>query len=98
MLALGGATMVVSTASMTITRLVVDKRKKQYLITCPECTGSKKLACEVCRGERILNYHPTKHAPFDQTTQCTCAMCEGSGLQQCLNCLGEGTSIPLSKN
>jgi len=27
MLALGGATMVVSTTSMTVTRLVIDKRK-----------------------------------------------------------------------
>ena len=50
-------------------------------------------------GERTLRYHPaTAPAALPGSkmaaSMCACAMCEGSGQQTCVNCLGEGSSYP----
>mmetsp|Transcript_2486 Transcript_2486/g.4185 ORF Transcript_2486/g.4185 Transcript_2486/m.4185 type:complete len:130 (+) Transcript_2486:105-494(+) len=96
MLVLGGATMGVSFVAMTVTRVVVEQNKKKKLVTCHICTGSAKLSCAVCDGERTLKYHSKKQAPVNQRISRTaCPMCEGAGSQACLNCLGEGKVMPL---
>lgn len=58
----------------------------------PGCNGVPRIA-----GERVLKFVPGKQAaPGSRlaTTMCACGMCEGSGEQTCVNCLGEGTTMP----
>jgi len=94
-LALGGATMVVSTVSMGVARAVMNQRKKQYAVPCTICSGHKKVKCDVCTGQKVIRYHPFKELPLATRSPPTaCAMCNASGEQVCLNCLGDGTIIP----
>jgi len=88
--------MVVSMISMSVTRAVVDKQKKKLLVKCRTCDGTAKVTCGVCQGAQTLSYHPHAQAPVNAATPHTaCAMCDASGLQVCLNCLGEGLAMPI---
>ncbi|KAJ9530372.1 hypothetical protein QJQ45_000746 [Haematococcus lacustris] len=98
LLVLGGATIAVSSVSMAVTRFVVDRNKKKYMVACPVCHAKQKVSCDVCRGERTLRYQPAK-APQPTSTfgpqLSACAMCEGCGEQTCPNCTGSGETLPL---
>ncbi|KAJ9530837.1 hypothetical protein QJQ45_028717 [Haematococcus lacustris] len=98
LLVLGGATIAVSSVSMAVTRFVVDRNKKKYMVACPVCHAKQKVSCDVCRGERTLRYQPAK-APQPTNTfgpqLSACAMCEGCGEQTCPNCTGSGETLPL---
>ncbi|KAL6753408.1 hypothetical protein V8C86DRAFT_472590 [Haematococcus lacustris] len=98
LLVLGGATTAVSSVSMAVTRFVVDRNKKKYMVACPVCHAKQKVSCDVCRGERTLRYQPAK-APQPTSTfgpqLSACAMCEGCGEQTCPNCTGSGETLPL---
>eukprot|EP00798_Chlamydomonas_sp_ICE-L_P028928 gene28928-32121_t len=95
MLALGAATVAVSSISMGITKMVVEKSQRHLRGPCSACHSKTKVSCAVCQGERVLKYHPARTLPTNpKAIWCACAMCEGSGEQTCLNCLGEGEIIP----
>jgi hypothetical protein len=48
-----------------------------------------------CPGERTLKYVPAKQPlPGARASRCACAQCAGEGTQCCLNCLGEGNTLP----
>eukprot|EP00878_Enallax_costatus_P010096 GHUV01010538.1.p1 GENE.GHUV01010538.1~~GHUV01010538.1.p1 ORF type:complete len:125 (+),score=27.35 GHUV01010538.1:175-549(+) len=93
---LGVATMVVSSVSMGVARVVVTQNKKKTAVTCYVCDGHKKVTCDVCGGEKAIRYHPFKTMPLSHNRMplTACAMCSASGRQICLNCLGEGTVNP----
>ncbi|KAI8472496.1 MAG: hypothetical protein J3K34DRAFT_413847 [Monoraphidium minutum] len=94
-LAIGGATMLVSTVSMGVARAVVMEKKKKLAVSCEVCKGRAKLTCDVCGGERAVKFHPFNTlALHARTPYCVCAMCAGAGDQACLNCLGEGVTYP----
>ena len=80
-------------------------KQKKTATQCVICTGRKRVACDVCRGERALKYHPFRELPppplqqhgaraMAASTWTCCAMCGASGEQACLNCLGEGVTYP----
>ncbi len=54
--------------------------------TCIKCLGHKEIKCKTCSGEGvvILKNH------FGQRNYNTCQICEGSGIQDCSFCNGEG--------
>mmetsp|Transcript_38078 Transcript_38078/g.84814 ORF Transcript_38078/g.84814 Transcript_38078/m.84814 type:complete len:153 (+) Transcript_38078:78-536(+) len=96
MLLLGGATVAVSSVSMFVGKVFIDRYKKKIVVACPLCRGQRRVTCDVCQGDRVLKYHPFPDPPVNSRTggRCACAMCEGSGTQLCLNCLGEGETYP----
>ncbi|GAX82180.1 hypothetical protein CEUSTIGMA_g9608.t1 [Chlamydomonas eustigma] len=95
---IGGGTMALSTVSMAVTKIVVDRSKKHLLVPCSVCEGQKAVTCSVCEGERVLKYVPTEALALPGTkaasSLCACALCEGNGSQTCANCLGEGMTYP----
>lgn len=94
-LAIGGATMLVSTVSMGVARAVVMEKKKKLAVSCEVCRGRAKVTCDVCAGERAVKYHPFQAlALHARTPYCVCTMCGGEGEQTCLNCLGAGVTYP----
>lgn len=93
-LGLGAATMLVSSVSMGVARVVVTENKKKTAVACGSCHGNKKVRCDICSGEKVIRYHPFKAVPINNMPMTACAMCTATGEQTCLNCLGEGYVSP----
>lgn len=106
LLVLGGSTLAVTTIAMGLTKQVVDRQRRSCMAPCQVCVGEKKTPCAVCDGERRIRYSPPE-APVPlpgskmASIQCCCVLCEGTGMQICSNCLGEGeiydSSLTLKK-
>ncbi|MEW5319868.1 MAG: hypothetical protein WDW38_010987 [Sanguina aurantia] len=62
------------------------------MVSCSECSRRKKVSCGVCHDDRILQY-ASPHSMPGSADLCVCPMCDGSGLQSCLNCLGVGETF-----
>ncbi|KAK9837827.1 hypothetical protein WJX74_005887 [Apatococcus lobatus] len=89
----GGATVAVSTATLSVVRLVVNKQQKRLLVSCSACNGSGQRDCGICKGKQIISWAPARAARAPEYP-CLCPMCAGVGDQGCLNCLGKGTLVP----
>lgn len=91
MIVIGGATGVATSLGMAVAKVVLDKDKDKRQAPCRVCETKRKVACDVCQGERIIKYWPMAELPPVQMhTWSVCAMCEGSGEHSCFNCLGSG--------
>lgn len=91
---LGAATMLVSSVSMGVAKVVVTENKKKTAVSCGLCHGNKKVRCDICSGEKVIRYHPFKAMPINNMPMTACAMCGATGEQTCLNCLGDGYVSP----
>jgi len=101
MLALGAATMAVSSVGMGVARVVLARRKAATAVDCPSCAGEGRVRCAACRGARVIEHHPFAGdallfagAVSARTPWCACPMCGAAGEQVCVNCLGERTVLP----
>ena len=104
--ALGGATLVVSTATSAVIRVAVRTRQAKRMVPCRSCCSSGcdspstsspspstpgKRRCAVCQGRRAVRWQPFS-APL--TARWTlCPLCAGKGQQACLNCSGSGQVV-----
>lgn len=98
MLALGAATMAVSSVGMGVARVVLAQKKAATAVDCPRCAGQGRTRCAVCKGARVIEHHPFPTPPLPGATRtpwCACPMCAAEGEQTCVNCLGEKTVLPL---
>jgi hypothetical protein len=96
-LALGAATMAVSSVGMGVARVVLAQRKASTAVACVACRGEGRVRCGVCRGARVLEHHPFPTPPLPGATRtpwCACPTCCAEGTQVCVNCLGEKTVLP----
>ncbi|KAK9836353.1 hypothetical protein WJX81_008158 [Elliptochloris bilobata] len=90
---LGGATLAISTVAMGGVRAAVKYRRRGLEVTCTVCGGRKRCSCCVCKERLVLDWTPFKAPQVKRWT--ACPLCEASGLQTCLNCLGQGVVVPL---
>jgi hypothetical protein len=100
MLALGVATMAVSSVGMGVARVVLAQRKAATAVDCPSCHGRGRARCAVCRGARVIEHHPFSSPPLpgaSRTPWCACPMCACEGESVCVNCLGERTVLPVPR-
>jgi hypothetical protein len=98
MLALGAATMAVSSVGMGVARVVLAQKKAATAVDCPTCAGQGRTRCTVCKGARVIEHHPFPTPPLPGATRtpwCACPMCAADGEQVCVNCLGEKRVLPL---
>ncbi|KAG2430455.1 hypothetical protein HXX76_009978 [Chlamydomonas incerta] len=98
-----GGTMVVLTVgtgaisgvAMGVAKVFIDREKSKKQAPCVVCRSNRRVACEVCEGERIIKYWPTPEPPPAQLhTWSVCSMCEGAGDHPCINCQGTGSVYP----
>eukprot|EP00887_Chlorella_sp_A99_P002909 scaffold6.g2909.t1 len=103
LMALGGATLAVSTLGLSVVKVVVKQRKMKAATECTVCKGTGYLKCGLCRGRAILHCRaPVKLSQLRRrkaagadsgaanVAQCACPACGTTLEQRCLNCLGEG--------
>jgi hypothetical protein len=107
LLALGSATLAVSTATSAVIRVAVRARQRKRLVPCKSCcdcsssltssssaTSSStpgKRRCCVCRGRRAVRWQPFAAPLAARWT--LCPLCAGKGRQACFNCSGTGEVV-----
>lgn len=93
LVAMGGATIAVSTATSAAVRAVVRARQKKRLTHCRACDapGSGKVSCGVCAGKRAVRWAPAGAPPA--AVWAVCPLCGGDGHQSCFNCKGSGQVV-----
>lgn len=89
---LSGATVVLGGVTMAVAKVAMEATKSNVQAGCRVCRTRRRVVCEVCQGERILRYWPTKEPlPVQSHSWSVCGMCEGAGDHACINCVGTGT-------
>lgn len=80
----GGTVGVMSVAFILEVRKVGDQR----LDGCPYCLGNGEILCGSCYGNPSGVFNAEGAA-------CSCSLCNGRGLIQCINCKGDGRITPI---
>lgn len=83
----GGTVGVMSVAFILELRKVADQR----LDGCPYCMGNGEILCGLCYGNPLGVPESTDTG----SSMCSCALCNGRGLVQCINCKGDGRITPI---
>jgi serine/threonine protein kinase len=67
------------------------------VLTCPECSGSAVILCNVCKGkgtvEKVSKVSNPNNSTTDETITTPCTACRGYGKQQCPRCKGSGNLV-----
>ena len=82
----GFATIAATTTAAS--RALVRRRRRARNARCAACAGGKFVRCRTCRGKRAIEWQPLEAPTVDRL--CLCPTCQGTGMQKCLNCLGDG--------
>ena len=80
----GGTDGVMSVALILELRKVSDQR----LDGCPYCLGNGEILCGACFGS-------PSGVSDSNGGNCSCHICNGRGLIQCINCKGDGRITPI---
>ena len=83
----GGTVGVMSVAFILELRKVADQR----LDGCPYCMGNGEILCGLCYG----NPQGVSESSEIGAPMCSCKLCNGRGLVQCINCKGDGRITPI---